>query len=157
MVRVTGSGKNKRAMVYSVAEYCVDKLMPRLKDKLDINIRLIPRLIENESMAGDCIWDDETCVRPRDFSIRVDSTQDAQAMLETVSHEMVHVKQYARGELKHLARTAQCCKWKGKKVYFNSTHYYDQPWEIEAHGRERGLFIRWFLKSPWRNCNWVEY
>ena len=157
MVSVTGSGKNKRAMVKSVAEYCIDKLMPRLKDKLDITINLIPRLIENESMAGDCIWEDESCVRPREFSIRVDSTQDHQSMLETVSHEMVHVKQYARGELKDMASSALCCKWKGKKVNFYSTHYYDHPWEIEAHGRERGLFVRWFFESEWKNCNWIEY
>jgi hypothetical protein len=157
MVRVTGSGKSKRAMVNSIAEYCIGKLMPRLEGKLNIDIKLIPRLIENKQMAGDCVWEDEIRERPRNFSIRVDSTQGLQAMLETVSHEMVHVKQYARGELKDLARSAHCCKWKGKKVNFNSTHYYDQPWEIEAHGRERGLFIRWFVKSAWKNCHWVEY
>jgi|TARA_R110000772_G_scaffold51910_4_gene119124 hypothetical protein len=143
MVSVTGSGKNKRAMAKSIAEHCIDKLMPRLKGKLDINISLIPRLIENESLAGDCERDDESRARPREFSIRVDSTQDLQAMLETVSHEMVHVKQYARGELKDLPSSEHCCKWKGKTVNLNSTHYYDQPWEIEAHGRERGLFVRW--------------
>ena len=157
MVKVKGSGKNKRAMVDSVAEYCIGMLMPRLKGKLNIEISLIPRLKEKESIAGDCIWEDDTCVRPREFTIRVDSTQDLQSMLETICHEMVHVKQYARGELKDLARSSKCCKWKGKKINFDSTHYFDQPWEIEAHGRERGLFLRWFVESDWKNCHWVEY
>ena len=157
MVEVKGSGKNKRAMVDSVAKYCIKMLMPRLKSKLHININLISRLKEKESIAGDCIWEDDRCVRPREFTIRVDSTQSLQAMLETVCHELVHVKQYARGELKDLARSGKCCKWKDKKVHFDSTHYYDQPWEIEAHGRERGPFLRWFFESEWKNCHWVDY
>ena len=157
MVEVKGSGKNKRAMVDSVAKYCIEMLMPRLKNKLHIDINLIANLKEKESIAGDCIWEDDRCVRPREFSIRVDSTQSLQAMLETVCHELVHVKQYARGELKDLARSSKCCKWKGKKVNFGNTHYYDQPWEIEAHGRERGLFLRWFFESKWKKCHWVDY
>ena len=157
MVRVKGSGKNKREKARSVAKYCIKMLMPRLKDKLSINITLIPRLKEKESLSGDCIWEDDRCVRPREFTIRVDSTQSLQSMLETVCHEMVHVKQYARGELKDLARSSKCCKWKGKKVNFESTHYYDHPWEIEAHGRERGLFLRWFFESRWKKCHWVDY
>lgn len=157
MVKVKGSGKNKRAMVRSVTEYCIKKLMPRLKGKLDIEITLIPRLKEKESTAGDCIWEDERCVRPREFTIRVDSTQGLQAMLETVCHELVHVKQYARGELKDLARSSKCCKWKDRKINFSNTNYYDHPWEIEAHGRERGLFLRWFFESKWKNCHWVDY
>jgi len=157
MVNVKGSGKNKRAMVYSVADYCIKKLMPRLEDKLDIEITLIPRLKEKEHTAGDCIWEDDTCIRPRSFSIRVDSTQGLQAMLETVCHELVHVKQYARGELKDLARSNVCCKWKGKKINYDHQNYYDHPWEIEAHGRERGLFLRWFVESKWKKCRWVDY
>jgi len=157
MVSVKGSGKRKRAMVNSIVEYCIGKIMPRLEGKLNIDIALIPRLIENEQLAGDCIWEDQSRDRPRNFTIRADSTQSLQSMLETIAHEMVHVKQYARGELKDLARSPYLCKWKGKKFNFNSTHYYDQPWEIEAHGMERGLFIRWFVESDWKNCHWAEY
>jgi hypothetical protein len=55
--------------------------------------------------------------------------------METVAHEMVHVKQYAKGEL-----TEQ--SWQGKLIN-PKQEYWDQPWEIEAHGREVGLFIQW--------------
>jgi hypothetical protein len=156
MVIVTGSGARKREMVESIAEFCIDTMMPRLKDKLDINIKLIPRLTENEGLAGDCIWEDPSCNRPREFTMRVDCTQSYQAMLETVAHEMVHVKQYARGELKDLSRSNKYCKWHGKEVNYKSVHYYDQPWEIEAHGREKGLFVRWFYDSKWKKCHWAQ-
>jgi hypothetical protein len=49
------------------------------------------------------------------------------------------------------------CKWKGKAIDLESLDYYDHPWEIEAHGRERGLFIRWFEQSQWKKCNWANY
>jgi len=147
MVKVTGSGKNKRENVKSLVEFCIKKLMPRLKDKLKINIELVCRLTEKESLAGDCIWEDESCNRPREFSIRIDSTQDETAMMETVAHEMVHVKQYAKGELKDFFSTTKVCKWQGKKINLSKMNYYDQPWEIEAHGREKGLYIQWLCSK----------
>jgi hypothetical protein len=143
MVKVSGSGKNKRAEVKSLIEFCVDKLMPRLKDKLAIDVTLIANLTEKEGLAGDCIWNDDSCNRPREFIIRVDSTQDRDDMMETVAHEMVHVKQYARGELKDFSATDAVCKWQGKDINLSKLNYYDHPWEIEAHGREKGLYIQW--------------
>jgi hypothetical protein len=143
MVEVSGSGKRKRNNVKSLSEFCVKKLMPRLYGKLSIKIQLICRLTEKESLAGDCIWEDDSCNRPREFTIRIDSTQDETAMMETVAHEMVHVKQYARGELKDFFSTNKVCKWQGGNINISKMDYYDQPWEIEAHGREKGLYMRW--------------
>ena len=34
--------------------------------------------------------------------------------------------------------------------------YWDQPWEIEAHGREIGLFIRWAEKEGYSKRKWVK-
>ena len=54
---------------------------------------------------------------------------------------MVHVKQYAKGELRQLPSTNnEVCKWLGKR-YEWEMHYWDRPWEIDAHGREKGLVI----------------
>ena len=56
---------------------------------------------------------------------------------------MVHVKQWARGELKDVMKGYSLCKWKGKVFDTDKVEYYDAPWEIEAFGREYGLYIRW--------------
>jgi len=146
MVIVNGSGKNKRKETKSLAEFCIQMLMPRLKSKLTINIELVANLTEKESIAGDCIWDDDSCNRPREFLIRIDSTQDRDAMFETIAHEMVHVKQYARGELKDFSSTDAVCKWQGENIDISKLDYYDHPWEIEAHGREKGLYLRWLCE-----------
>lgn len=156
-ITVTGSGSKKREMAGDIAHFCGIHLMPRLENKLFVNIRLIHDLRTKEGLSGDCIWEDDTCTRPREFLIRIDSSLSKQEMLETVAHEMVHVKQYARGELKDFARSIKLCKWKGEKMEWEKMNYYDQPWEIEAHGRERGLFIRWFEQSQWKKCKWAHY
>jgi hypothetical protein len=156
-ITATGSGIRKREIACDIAHFCALSLMPRLENKLYVNLRLIYGLREKESLAGDCIWEDDTCTRPREFTVRVDSSQTMQEMLETIAHEMVHVKQYARGELKDFARTTKLCKWKGKTMAWEKMKYYDLPWEIEAHGRERGLFIAWFEQSQWKKCNWANY
>lgn len=45
--------------------------------------------------------------------------------LSTLAHEMVHVKQFARGELDE-----NLTYWKGRN--HGNTDYWDQPWEREA-------------------------
>jgi len=56
---------------------------------------------------------------------------------------MVHLKQYAKGELKDYARV-KSIKWKGQVYDEDRIDYWDHPWEIEAYGRERGLYIRFY-------------
>lgn len=45
--------------------------------------------------------------------------------LSTLAHEMVHVKQFARGELNE-----SLTRWKNKN--HENTNYWNQPWEKEA-------------------------
>ena len=55
---------------------------------------------------------------------------------------MVHVKQMAKGELKERFTPVHKQTWNNKIVDTNKLSYWDLPWEIEAHGRQRGLFVR---------------
>jgi hypothetical protein len=60
------------------------------------------------------------------------------ALSTTLAHEMVHVRQMAKGILKV---TPKGTFWKGKK-YTKSTHYLDQPWEVDAFSRQEIVFRR---------------
>ena len=155
VVSVTGSCKSKREMAEDIAHFSLGILAPRLGTKLEVDIVLVNKLRDKESIAGDCTWEDSS-YRPREFTIRADSSQPKQELLETIAHEMVHVKQFARGELKDTG-SLSFCKWNNKEVNHEKTNYYDLPWEIEAHGRERGIFIRWFEQSKWKKCKWANY
>jgi hypothetical protein len=57
----------------------------------------------------------------------------------TLAHEMVHVKQMAKGQLKSASRGAQT--WMGKR-YPASTPYLDRPWEVEAFSRQELIMRR---------------
>lgn len=88
-----------------------------------------------------CEWEDNN-YRGRDFTITIDPTLGKRNMLLALAHEMVHVKQYAKGELKDYSRTNKT-KWKSEIIDPEKVDYWDFPWEIEAHGREKGLYVRY--------------
>jgi hypothetical protein len=56
----------------------------------------------------------------------------------TLAHEMVHVKQFAKG---HLRSEDGKTYWKGQRV-MNRVKYLDQPWELEAFAKQEILFRR---------------
>lgn len=56
----------------------------------------------------------------------------------TLAHEMVHVKQFAKG---HFQLRDGKRYWMGKRVT-NRVKYLDQPWEQEAFARQEILFRR---------------
>jgi hypothetical protein len=94
----------------------------------------------NKNVYGYCDWND-TNDRARDFTITVNPSLGKRNMLLVLAHEMVHVKQYARGELKDFVRV-KCVKWKGVIYDEDKLDYWEYPWEIEAHGREKGLYYK---------------
>ena len=57
----------------------------------------------------------------------------------SLAHEMVHVKQMVKGQLKNAAKGASI--WMGKK-FPASTPYLDRPWEIEAFARQELIMRR---------------
>jgi hypothetical protein len=60
-------------------------------------------------------------------------------MATTLAHEMVHVRQLAKGQLKYLPREAKL--WMGRR-YTSKTRYLDQPWEQDAFARQEMLMRR---------------
>jgi hypothetical protein len=60
-------------------------------------------------------------------------------MATTLAHEMVHVRQLAKGQLKYLPREAKL--WMGRR-YTKKTSYLDQPWEQDAFARQEIIVRR---------------
>lgn len=54
-------------------------------------------------------------------------------MSTTLAHEMVHVRQLAKGQMKFAKNQARI--WMGK-LYTKKTKYLDQPWELDAFARQ---------------------
>lgn len=74
----------------------------------------------------------------RSIFMALDSRLSLSQLLLTLAHEMVHVKQIAKGQYKgRLARNGRLLAcWLGKAV---RTEYLKRPWEIEAFGRQADL------------------
>ena len=142
MITVTGGKEYQRKHVESIVNFCITKLMPRMRT-LDITVKLC----KPDGALGYCLETENK----RTFEIEIDRTQKLRSLLETVAHEMVHVKQYARRELHPVHET-----WCGKTYNPKKVSYWDLPWEIEAHGREVGLFIRWVEKEQLANKAWTQ-
>lgn len=100
--------------------------------------------IENNSLDGKywglCSPIDEEFRRiPREFEIVLYQSKQRAKTLETLAHEMVHVKQFARGELRNAGTFDY--KWMGERYSMKEEHLNDTnlPWEIEAYGLEKQL------------------
>jgi hypothetical protein len=72
---------------------------------------------------------------PTVIGMSIDTALDIERLIIALAHEMVHVKQYARGQIKH-GKSLNSRLWMGKKF---KGHYYDLPWEVEAFSKERVL------------------
>jgi len=57
----------------------------------------------------------------------------------TLVHEMVHVRQLAKGMLKFLPNNRRI--WMGK-TYGKNVKYLDQPWELDAYARQEIVLRR---------------
>lgn len=74
----------------------------------------------------------------RSIYMALDSRLPMPQLLLTLAHEMVHVKQIARGQYTgRIARNGRLLAcWRGKAI---RAEYLKRPWEIEAFGRQMQL------------------
>lgn len=154
-IEIFGGTISQKKKVESIIRFSMATLIStRLFNRLEITVHLTKNL-KKSGIFADCIWEDSN-YRPREFVIRADSTLRLRTLLESVAHECVHIKQWAREEMKSYVHSTSVCKFLGK-IYNNTTlEYWDRPWEIEAHGRETGLFIRWAEENGYAMCDWAH-
>ena len=142
ILHIKGSNKALRKLVESATWFYAEKLMgKRLMSGLEITIKLKKNLLSKEGNEGSAIWEDDG-YRPKEFTIELDTTVKIRNLLITLAHEMVHVKQWAKDEMYEYMNVAGLVRFKGEKVHMVITDYWDYPWEIEAYGKQLGLFVR---------------
>lgn len=90
----------------------------------------------------------------RFFTIDLRSKDGDDDIFKSLAHEMVHLKQYATKELSDIVVVendvvADTAFWHGEVYKFKPKEdpYFDSPWEIEAYGREVGLYRRWLERK----------
>ena len=149
IISIDGTGPRNADKLEEAARFFAAQLMhARTVQKLVIDLEVVRSL----DVTGECISEDEH-KNPRYFTIRL-KQQPLDDMIRTLAHEMVHVKQYAKNELSKQFRVARGgirigSKWHGEFWDPKSKEdgYWDAPWEIEAYGREVGLYHKWFHRK----------
>lgn len=139
------ASKKTKAELTEAAEFFARCLMhSRMVDNLELDIEIESNL----DVQGCCVNEDDNR-RSRFFTVQL-RKDNLDEMVQTLAHEMVHVKQHAKNEhvKKHLTTKGGLkieSYWMGKlwKPCKDEADYYDAPWEVEAYGREVGLMHRW--------------
>ena len=113
----------------------LEHLMPRLKRNIDIDINIVTRCDRQHYAL--CLGDKNSA------EIELargsgDITFTLKEMMLNLAHELVHAKQFIKGELH-----PNLNKW--KSLDFSNTAYSRQPWEKEAYLLEDNL-----LETHWK-------
>jgi hypothetical protein len=131
-----GYGFSKR-LCEDVVSWFVSKYLPRHK----LEIEVLHRGMKRESAYGYC----DVAGRhynPREFLIELDTHMDKETYTKTLLHELYHVLQFCKGEL----------KLKSSKRYYKGEcmedlEYYEQPHEIAARWNERILYQQYLTDT----------
>ena len=123
----------------SAAEFYGEKLLgKRMAKNILVEIKLTRGLKQKEQAYGFCHITDDNLNRPREFMIELDTSMkhSFEQILIWLAHEMVHLKQFVRGELADY-ETGRV-QWKSRN--YGRLKYNDQPWEKEAYRLEEPLY-----------------
>jgi hypothetical protein len=147
-LRIIGCPEKKdfQPFVRRAAEFYANELISKkMLDNIFVKIKFNKKLdVYGYASVEEC----NDSGKPREFLIEVNPLIGARDILKTIAHEMVHIKQYAYCETNE-AMT----HWKGTRINSDDIDYWDHPWEIEAHGREDGLFTKFANKE----CLWEVF
>jgi hypothetical protein len=131
-----GYGYRKR-VCEDVASWFLNKFFPRHKITVDI----VHRGLKREGANGYCDIVDKQ-YRPRDFLIELDTYMDEELYIQTLLHELTHLRQWVVGSLR--VRYGKLCY---SKEPVEKYEYWHQPHEVEAREQEKTLYLEYLLET----------
>ena len=123
----------RASLTKTVIETCVELFKKELKlenSKYNLVILTDRGMSKRDGCRGTVFQ-----VGPKSLGMVIDTAMSIENLIITLAHEMVHVKQYARGQITH-GKNLKSKFWMGQRI---KSQYYDSPWEIEAYSKERVL------------------
>jgi hypothetical protein len=114
----------KAVLFESLTIFVLKKLAPKAYSKITVNFELIRNLERDELVQADMSPE----IGKDEYAISIDAGLNMRTALIAAAHELVHVKQFVLGE---------------NRIAKKKRDYFDDSLEIEAYGREFGLFVRW--------------
>jgi len=149
-ITVRGFGRKQSNEIKKAALFFSNHLMSnKLLDTIELQIL---RCNDMDYLG----WIEEINQELRIFKICLKDNDTSEIpVISALAHEIVHLKQYVCGELgaerlklMRGGKNVPTTRWMGgywspKK---KEDPYWDSPWEVEAYGREYGLYRRWLIE-----------
>ncbi len=146
-VQTSGYGYSKR-LCEDVSVWFLNKFFPRYK----ITVEILHRGLKREGVNGYCDMVGDQ-YRPREFLIELDTYMDEELYIQTLLHELVHLRQWVMGSLR--LRYGKLCY---SKEPVEKYEYWFQPHEIEAREQEETLYLEYlFEKNGWTDHQVAQF
>ena len=119
------------------------RLMPHFRKELDLPRNITLRLAKTKKRSNNGVWFNhvKTAV--------LDPRRKISDVLNTLSHELIHAKQYHTGELSYDVK-AMHNTWQGELVKSKGAtfaSYRNLPWEKEAFGRSSEILFNTLIRA----------
>ena len=132
--------KERKILKMATHFYASRLMSDRLSNTLEISINVIKDFYVKNKILGEAFPKDDVLGIPsnKQFVINLEwNNKLGKRVLQCLAHEMVHIKQYAKGELKFHERGNLVTF---QREQYQGDEYWESLWEIEAYGREVGLY-----------------
>jgi ribonuclease HII len=139
MIRLSIKGRiAKKERIEKYIQTALLDMMPRLKRLIEIDLNVVTKCDDNNYAL---CWGDKNIIEIELARTSGDIKFTHDEMMLNLAHEIVHAKQFIKGELHPTLQ-----KWKKFKKDYAKTPYFKTPWEKEAYLMEDKIFNKY-----WKN------
>ena len=138
----------------------VNSIIEFMKSKYGFDAKIIVKKKEAKGMIGDVVLNDNS-LNNNKFYLHFNPSQSITMMIKSLIHELTHVKQISRKELKP-SDDYKMILWKNKpiisvsdykKTMKNFGEYKKLPWESEAYINMAKLYKTFLNSSQWKRLS----
>lgn len=139
-VYITGKAENiSNKEIRDAVYFYLRKLLGKsMSQKITLDILIEKDLLKTYEMYA-AISPLEAETRPKHYELEIDARLPKKQFLVSLAHEMIHLKQFAKDQMKDL-ETKKMTRWLGEYYVEENLDYWSRPWEKEAHENELLLY-----------------
>ena len=139
-VHIQGKAENitNKEIRDAVFFYLKKLLGNSMSKKITLDIIIDKELLRTYDMYAN-ISPLEADPRPKHYEMEIDGKLSKRLFLLSLAHEMIHLKQFAKNQMKDL-ESKQMTRWMGEYYDEENLDYWSRPWEVEAHHMESLLY-----------------
>jgi len=136
-VEFIGQIAQKKRITQFVKDTIIN-FMPKMMRPIDIEITTVNRCPHDYFAL---CWGNRNTVEIEIARGSEDEEFDINEMMLNLAHELIHAKQFLRGDLSANLR------WKERKQTLYDQYWASEPWEREAYSKEGDIYAKYWEKA----------